>query len=385
MPIGSYLDRPGTSGTIQWTLDKPSADRVRLPSITPADALAQGVDKMSLTSRKSDSPRAWHAVQKHRIFPIGRWTSFALWAAMALGCSRDRVAPQPSPPASSPRSSVVEGAREIEASGPYRASVGRAELYLPPWFSPKHGGYDLIVHFHGERRWQEANVTHAHLNVAVLSINLGAGTDPYANAFRTPESFERLLADTEAEIARSGRADGAERRRLALSAWSAGFSSIARVMTDALAERVDAILLADGFFTFFSDPKKRTVNAAGLQKFARFADAARRGEKLFALTHTTIPTGPYPSVQECTAKLLELLDEPKVPTNAVGPRAMHAIYTVDRGSLHIHGFEGTTAADHVKQLHAMGETVYPYLKARWEGADATTARPSDHGRPHAAP
>jgi hypothetical protein len=367
---------------------KPPADRVRLPSITPADALAQGDDKMSLTRRKSDSHRALRAVQRHRIFPVAWWTSFLLGAALSVACSHERVAPQPSPPGSgdrSPRNGVVEGAHRLEASGPYRASVGHAELYLPPWFSPKHGGYDLIVHFHGERRWQEANITRSHLNAAVLSINLGAGTTPYAHAFRTPESFERLLADTEAEIARSGRADGGQPRRLALSAWSAGFSSIARVMTDTLAERVDAILLADGFFTFFTDPKKRTVNAAGLQKFARFADAARRGEKLFALTHTTIPTGPYPSVQECAAKLLELLEEPKVATNAVGPRAMQAIYTVDRGSFHVHGFEGTTAADHVKQLHAMGETVYPYLKLRWEGAEQATTRAPETGRPRAAP
>jgi hypothetical protein len=322
---------------------------------------------------------------------LARRAVFAVFVVLAPACSRDRIASQSSPPAHTPsadrsaRTGVVEGPREIEASGPYRASVGRAELYLPAWFSPRQGGYDLLVHFHGEKRWQEANVAHAHLNVAVLTINLGAGTDPYGHAFRSPESFERLLADTEAEIARSGRAENAQRRRLALSAWSAGFSSIARVMTDTLADRVDAILLADGFFTYFSDPKKRTVNAAGLQKFVRFADAARRGEKLFALTHTTIPTGPYPSVQECTATLLELLDEPKIATNAIGPRAMQGIYSVDRGSLHIRGFEGTTAADHVKQLHAMGETVYPYLKARWENGERAAARPRDPGRPQAAP
>ena len=37
---------------------------------------------------------------------------------------------------------------------------------------------------------------------------------------------------------------------------------------------------------------------------------------------------------------------------------------------HLDGFEGMTASDHVKQLHAMGETVYPYLKARWEKQDS---------------
>jgi len=290
---------------------------------------------------------------------------------LSAACLHERSAPQPAaapPPERAPRVAEIESPQEIEAAGPYRATVGRAELYLPPWFAPRQGGYDLVVHFHGERRWQEANVARARLNAAVLSINMGPGTEPYANAFRTPESFERLLADTDAEIAKSGRAEGAERRRIALTAWSAGFSSVAKVLVDSFVDRVDAILLADGFFTHFSDPKKRTVHAAGLQKFVRFADAARRDEKLFAITHTTIPTGPYPSVQECTAKLLELIDEPKGAPPASAPRGLHGIYAVDKGSLHVHGFEGTTAADHVKQLHAMGETMYPYLKARWEAS-----------------
>lgn len=280
----------------------------------------------------------------------------------------------------------------METATAYRASLGRgAGLYIPPWFAPKRGGYDLIVHFHGEGRWQEANIEHAgKMNVVVVSVNLGAGTDPYSNAFARPDAWDRLLADTQAEIAKSQRAEGAQLRRIALSAWSAGFSSIARLMTDDVARRVDAILLADGFFTFFSQPTKRTVNADGLQKFAKFADAARRDEKLFAITHTTIPTGPYPSVQECVTKLLEMIDLQKQPLVATGPRNMHQFYVVDQGSFHIKGFEGTQAADHVKQLHAMGETIYPWLKSRWEKQDdeasqATSATPPPANPKRAAP
>jgi hypothetical protein len=145
---------------------------------------------------------------------------------------------------------------------------------------------------------------------------------------------------------------------------------VSKLLTDDAFKRVDAILLADGFFTNFSKPRLRTVNEQGLTKFARFADAAERDDKLFVITHTTIPTGPYPSVQECVTKLLQMLDLPKTKAVAVGPRDLRQFYTVDHGSFHIRGFEGTLAADHVKQLHAMGETEYPYLKTRWEKQDA---------------
>lgn len=315
------------------------------------------------------------AVQRHRkIAP-----SAILVVACAIGvvgCSRDRPAPSPGASASGERrarTAEVLEPQAIEGAAAYRAALGQrgAELYLPPWFSARRGAdkalrYDLLVHFHGEGKWQQANLEHAKLNAAVVSVNLGVGTDPYAAAFRAPDAFDRLLADTQAEIAKSGRAQGAELGRIALTAWSAGFSSIAKAMTDPVAERIDAILLADGFFTFFTDPKRRVVNVQGLEKFARFAEQAKRDEKLFAITHTTIPTGPYPSVGECVSKLLDMVDVSKTDSSSMGPGEMRELYRADAGSFHIRGYHGVTAADHVRQLHAMGETTYPLLKSRWE-------------------
>ncbi|OJY31483.1 MAG: hypothetical protein BGO98_15725 [Myxococcales bacterium 68-20] len=333
------------------------------------------------------SPAA-HALFRHRNIAFCtvkraalRTTYIASLAALLIAldaCSRDQPIPPPARSASkaerAPRASEVETPKQIETATGYRARIGRgAELFIPPWFVAKRGGYDLIVHFHGDGRWQQANIEHAKLNVVVVSVNLGAGTEPYSNAFKSPAAFDQLLADTQAEVAQSGHAEGAQLRRIALSAWSAGFSSIARVLTETFTPRVDAVLLADGFFTHFTDPKKRTVNTRGLEKFARFAEAARRDEKLFAITHTTIPTGPYPSVQECVAKLLAMIDMEKTPSIATGPREMHQFYAVDQGSFHIRGFEGTQASDHVKQLQAMGETMYPWLKARWDKQDEAAA------------
>lgn len=299
-------------------------------------------------------------------------------AILAAACSSD----PPRPPAKSaapvraPREAVVDEPKTIEATPirtPLRALRG-AELYIPPWFRAKGGGYDLLVHFHGLGKIQEANIERAELNVAVVSINLGAGTTPYAKPFAKRELFQSILEEAQAEIEASGRAPGAHLRRLALSAWSAGYVSVARVMSDPdVREKVDAVLLADGFFTSFTNVKKRTVNEAGIEPMARLAEEAARDEKLFAITHTTIPTGDFPSVQECVAKLLEMVAVEKTPSSATGPREMHEIYVVDRGSFHVHGYEGRSAKAHVNQIRAMGETLYPYLKARWDG-DAVAAR-----------
>lgn len=332
--------------------------------------------KHLLLSRRLGSRAKFRAGRIHPLWAL-------VGAATIAACTQERPHPiQPAPApieAPTPRETASPTPSAApSASGPHRASLGRqGELYLPPWFTPTRGGYDLVVHFHGVSKHQEANLERAHLNAAVVSVNLGMGTDPYANAFRTPDAFERTLTAVTTEIERSGRAPGAHVRRIALTAWSAGFVSIAKILADPAAmERVDAVLLADGFFTSFSDPKRRVVNTASLEKFTRLVELSGKDEKLFAITHTTIPTGPYPSVQECVAKLLELSAIPKVPASGTGPRKMQELYTVDRGSFHVHGYEGQLAGDHVKQLQAMGETLLPYLKARWEkdATEVTTAR-----------
>ena len=288
---------------------------------------------------------------------------------VAVGCS-DRPPPVRATDASArgPREPVVETPKQLAASTPYRAKLAHgAELYLPTWFSTRRGSYDLVVHFHGLGRLQEGNLDRSQLNVAVVSVNMGVGTDHYANAFRDPQSFEKLVVDAQEEIAKSGRAPGAKVKRIALSAWSAGFVSVAKILSEpSNLEKIDAVLLADGFFTSFTNVKKRVINTASLERFVTLVDSASKGEKLFAITHTAIPTQDYPSVEETVAKLLELTSSTKTQSTSVGPRNMHETYVVDRGAFHVKGYLGVTAGDHIKQINAMGETLYPYLKTRWE-------------------
>lgn len=308
-------------------------------------------------------------------------------AAVVAGCSEH---PPPVKVADAsdrgpPREPVVETAKRAEASAPYRAKLkSGGELYLPTWFGPQTGGYDLIVHFHGLGKLQEGNLDRCPVNAAVVSINHGVSTDRYANAFRDPQSFVKLLSETQDEIDKSGRAPNAKVRHIALSAWSAGFVSVAKIMsTPENAAKVDAVVLADGFFTSFTNVKKRVINSASLERFVALADSASKNEKLFAITHSAIPTTDYPSVEETVAKLLEMTSNAKTPTTTVGPRNMHATYVVDHGGFHVKGFEGVTAGDHIKQINAMGETLYPYLKTRWEQpepAAGAAAKPSAPAR-----
>lgn len=255
---------------------------------------------------------------------------------------------------------AAEQAR-LEAS---RVKFGHADLYVPTFFQPVNGTYDLVVHFHGIPALQEESFERAHVNAVVVSVNLGIASDAYSNAFRVRGSFDRLLEQTQRALDRTGRAPGARLGRIALSAWSAGFASVSAILAQpGMADRVDAVLLEDGPHTMYDAPGH--IYEPGLQKWVRFAQAAMRGEKLFALTHSSIQTIGYPSTTETIGELLRETSVDKVPTHVTGPRGMREIYESHVGGFHVAGYEGQTKNDHIDHIKGMSETVLPYLRERW--------------------
>jgi hypothetical protein len=245
-----------------------------------------------------------------------------------------------------------------------RVKFGHADLYVPTFFHPVGGTYDLVVHFHGIPSLQEDNFERAHVNSIVVSVNLGLASDAYSDAFRAPGSFDLLLRQTQRALDQTARAPGATLGRIALSAWSAGFASVGAILQQpGVAERVDAVLLADGPHTMYD--ATHHVYQAGMEKWVRLAQSAMRGETLFALTHSSIQTVGYPSTTETIGELLRETSVDKVPTQVAGPRGMRAIYESHRGSFHVAGFEGQTAKDHIDHVKRMSETLLPYLRERW--------------------
>ncbi len=257
-------------------------------------------------------------------------------------------------------------AADALAGEPTRVRVGSGDLYVPTFFHAVDGAYDLVVHFHGMSWLQEDNVERAQVNAVVVSVNLGVASDAYSNAFRAPGSFDALLAQTHRALDRTGRAPGAHVGRIALSAWSAGFASVGAILKQpGMADRIDAVLLADGPHTMY-DASGHHIYEPGMEKWVRLAGAAMRGEKLFALTHSSIPTVGFPSTTETIGELLRLASVEKEPHAAIGPRGMREIYECSVGDFHVAGYEGQTKKDHIDHIKGMSETLLPLLRERWE-------------------
>lgn len=230
-----------------------------------------------------------------------------------------------------------------------------------------NGSYDLVLHFHGAPEALEAAVVRSGLDSALAIVNLGIGSGVYDQAFAAPGSFPVFVTDVSRNL-RKLCPQAREPKRIALSAWSAGYGAVWRILErSGQAERVDAVLLADGLHTGLVGPQQqRNLDPIKLEPFAMFAELAKNGERLLAITHTAISTLEYGSTTETAEYLLERAGiEPK-PENVPGPRPdMRLTSKADYGAFHILGFSGNDKQAHADQLHAFGDTLLPYLRERW--------------------
>jgi hypothetical protein len=149
---------------------------------------------------------------------------------------------------------------------------------------------------------------------------------------------------------------GAKPRRIALSAWSAGYAAVEKLLTRPEdRQRIDAVLLADGLHAGFANVFKREFAPNALEAFRELAELAKANKKLFAITHSTIATDGYASTTECSRLLLQQLGVP-----SVGP-----LVSGESGSFSIQGSPGTDAAAHVEQFRQMDTTLLSKLQTRW--------------------
>jgi hypothetical protein len=228
--------------------------------------------------------------------------------------------------------------------------------------------YDLLIHFHGAPTAVEPAFERAELDAVLVITNLGIGSGPYEDAFAAKGSFQDFLKRVNSVV--TGLCPGKNPRigRIAVSSWSAGYGAVWRILErEANSDAIDAVLLADGLHAGFTGTGSgRQVNDLQMAPFSMFLERAKAGQKLMAITHSSIPTAHYASTTQ-TANFL--LDSSEVRRNQVrveGPmRDMWMTSRADYGSLHIQGYAGQDKTAHCDQLFAIGETLFPLLAERW--------------------
>jgi hypothetical protein len=226
--------------------------------------------------------------------------------------------------------------------------------------------YDLLIHFHGAPNQLETAFEKSGIDGALVVYNWGIGSGAYEEPFAAPGSFGQVVASITAGIRELCPA-AATPKRFALSAWSAGYGAVWRILDRVNdAAKIDSVLLSDGLHAgFVGNERERNVNPAQMAAFELFADQAVQDKRLFAITHSTIGT-PYASTTETSTYLLDAEGVPRIHVSMPGPRPdMELTSMADRGSFHVRGFAGMDKPAHCNQLYAFGDLLLPYLKERW--------------------
>ncbi len=305
-----------------------------------------------------------------------------------------RVRPVPAPAESASASASAAGPRADAAMRRgVHANIGRGVLYAPPGFSAPDGLFDVIVHYHGNTELVEQSVAASGVNALVVVINLGDGSDRYSKPLQNQVVFDQLLGSIET-TAESGL--GLEKpriRRVALSAWSAGYGALYHILSSrSRLELVDAVLLMDSMHASYAAGSETEVHPISIKPFVAFARRAVAGEKLMVLTHSAIETEGYASTTRTTDAVLASLGverQPPVSAPVAGapaassfsapvtlPVAVRAFPTGERrglvvssevhqGNLHVLACRGNGKGDHIAHLAQMSVSVLPPLIARW--------------------
>ncbi len=241
--------------------------------------------------------------------------------------------------------------------GGLRIKLSLGELFLPEGVRLENS-LPLLIHFHGAPWLIQYNLTRSGRSAALLPIQIGVGSEVYRQAFEKPARFTSLLAEAQTQIS---QATGQEIRwsTIMLSAWSAGYGAIQKILADSLNyERVSTVLLLDGLHTDYlpgwepqASYRPVKINTEPLSIFLRFARDAAARKKTFWILHSEVFPGTFASTTETADYVLEQLGLKRTPVLRWGPIGMQQLSETSRGGFRVLGFAGNSAPDHLDFIH----------------------------------
>jgi hypothetical protein len=241
--------------------------------------------------------------------------------------------------------------------------IDMGQLIMPRSKRFTRGGqFDVVFHFHGHEAARKEWVT--VMDGAVLvGIDLGLGSGPYEAAFDAPETFERLVASVERAVARKTGRETARARRIGLSAWSAGYGAIQKIIGQKYGkQRVDSVILLDGLHCGYQG---QGLNGLQIQSFSDFARQAAGAQRFMFVSHSSIIPPGYASTTETANFLIHQVGGAPRASRGTGPLGLELIARYTQGNFHVRGFTGNDKLDHCAHLGLFRDVLQVHIKPRW--------------------
>jgi hypothetical protein len=229
----------------------------------------------------------------------------------------------------------------------------------------KNGAFDVLIHFHGHEPIRKEFVKFAS-GIVLVGIDLGIGSGVYANAFASPDTFERLLESIEAAMAKKTGKKKAHIRKLGLSAWSAGYGAIEQILRQPSGKKVDALVLLDSLHAGYADEQAKTLKVPPIEPFIQFARRAAGGKKFMFMSHSSIiPPGYASTAETATFVVRQLSGKPK-KAKRQDVLGLDMIQRYDRGNFHVRGYTGDDKPDHCAHIGLIKDVIRVHLQPRWK-------------------
>ena len=237
-----------------------------------------------------------------------------------------------------------------------RFSVSLGTLMLPAASKPTM----LVIHFHSLPWLVEYSAQKRFPTAAVLSVNLGSGSDVYREPFVDVARFVKLIE--EAEWAAQLRF-----RTVVLSSFSAGYGAIREILREkANWPRITSVILADSLYAGYGRE---------LDDLSPFLEYLQAGKRL-VMTHSELYPGTYAATFETADWLLAKTGAKRKAVLKWGPVGMQQLSEASRDGFVVLGFAGNTADDHIDHLYGLEQ---------WYALALPPAPPPPPRRPAAKP
>lgn len=226
-------------------------------------------------------------------------------------------------------------------------------LFVPEKLKGKHH-INLLLFFHGGD-WLPEFAAAKQRNLAVITVQAGAGSSTYEKLFADPATLPKLLAEAQSVA-------GVPFTEIDLGGWSAGCGALRQLLSDPPSyARIHRVLCIDGVHAGYIPgankgapaPADPQLEPANLQSWLRFGTDAIAGKKRLILTHSEIFPGTYASTTETADALLHQWGLTPHPVVRWGPMGTQMLSETKSGGLLVIGFAGNAAPDHVDQLQSL--------------------------------
>jgi len=261
---------------------------------------------------------------------------------------------QPPAPAPQNPSPMVEHTRKHERVPQTQPAGRRAKLSIASLFlsagSEHKKVVPLVVHFHGPDWLAEAAAVKWKRRVCVVTVQLGAGSGVYSQAFAEPSRFAALLQEAE-------QASGLNLKPVVISSFSAGYGAVREILKDRENwSRIDGIILEDSLHTsYVPEGRPGPLDIGKLEPFLKFAREAIAGRKRMLMTNSEVFPGTFASTTETTDSIVEQLGLQRRPVLRWGPGGMQQVSDLHKGRFRLQGFAGNSAPDHTDHLQGLAE------------------------------